>query len=113
MNESEFRDWSRAAMRDLDERIKRIEARPQPGARKVDARLAGDIAKLSELLVKAVRAGEVRSLAIAYMATDGRAMTGLSGGDDRFTLLGAVMTLTDELLHPEPAPEGPSEEKAA
>jgi hypothetical protein len=103
MNESEFRDWSRAAMRDLDERIKRLEARPQGELRpQVSSKLAAGMVQQAEALLKAVRGGGVTGMAIAYLGPDGPLDGWTSSGlEGHLALLGAVQQLNDDLLHPD------------
>ena len=107
MNESEFRDWARRAQGDFNERLKALER--QVGALKVGppprigGRLAAGQVALAEELLRAVKGGGVEGLAIAYLGPDGP-IDGwsCSGGVNALhTLLGAVVSLTDELLHPE------------
>jgi hypothetical protein len=51
-----------------------------------------------------VREGGVVNLAIAFIGADGIPYTAHAGSGDWFALIGAVATLEDELLHPEPPP---------
>jgi hypothetical protein len=105
MIESEFRDWTRGQLRRLDERLKalaaeRLVAPPPP---KVGGKFAGGQVAMAEKLLARVKQGGVTSLAIVYVGDEGP-IDGWScsgGATEHFTLLGAMVALTDDLLHPE------------
>jgi hypothetical protein len=101
MIESQFRDWIRAQMRALDERVKAVEARPVEVPRQVGGRLGAGMVEQVEAVLKAVKGGEVVGMAVVYVGPDGP-ITGwsASGLDGHLSLLGGVVSLQDDLLHP-------------
>jgi hypothetical protein len=100
MNESEFRDWCRAQLRLLDERIKAVAARPvEPAKIEVDGRISGAIAELEEGLRKRVMEKKIAGLAIAFVTVDGAALNGYAAaGDTFFKLAGATNLVGLEVL---------------
>jgi hypothetical protein len=100
MNESEFRDWIRNRLLDLDERLKRVEARPAEGSKlEVPAKIRGDMAALAAKLLEEARAGRLAGLAIAYLTEDGVPMTGWAeGSHGAFSLAGAAAFVGLEML---------------
>jgi hypothetical protein len=113
MNESEFRDWTRAQLRTLDERIRAVAARPvEPAKLEVPGKVKGDMAKLAANLIEEVRAGRVAGLAIAYVTEEGTPMTGwVEGAQGAFTLSGAAAFVGLEML--DSVRQREREEKAA
>lgn len=102
MTEGEFRDWIRAQLQGLDERVRRVEARPSAEPPRVSGRLGAGMVEQAEALLKAVKGGGVTGMAIAYLGPEGPIDGWSSSGlDEHLALLGAVQTLNDDLLHPD------------
>jgi hypothetical protein len=100
VNEAEFRDWARAALRQLDLKLKALAARMEEPAKPAppDERVQGDIGRLVATLTQAAKAGEVRGLAIAFVNEAGTTMSGYAAGGGYFQLAGAATFLGLEIL---------------
>jgi hypothetical protein len=100
MNEAEFRDWARAALRQLDLKLKALTARVDEPAKPAapDQRVQGDIGKLIETLTAQAKAGQVRGLAIAFVNEAGTTMSGYAAEGGYFQLAGAATFLGLEIL---------------
>jgi hypothetical protein len=100
MNESEFRDWLRGQLRSLEDRIRRVEGRPE-GTPKlmVDGRIFGGIDELVESVRKRVAEKTVAGLAIAFVTVDGDASSGFAAAAGTyFQLAGAASLVGLEVL---------------
>jgi hypothetical protein len=104
MNESEFRDYIRTILRQLDERVTRLERAPAPEALgRPSASLKGSMTDIAEHLLAEARAGRVSGLAIAYLGEQPMTACECVEGE-RTRLLGAAMLMVEELLAPSRAP---------
>ena len=107
MNESEFRDWARAALRSMDEKIERLAKERAQAVRApppTHGRLGAGMVTMVEKTLSAVKAGRVTGLAIAYVGDEGSIDGWASDGHDiHLMLIGAVQSLADDLLHPDQA----------
>jgi hypothetical protein len=100
MIESDFRDWIRAQLRQLDERVKQLAAKlgspaPPPPP---DQRVQGDIAGLLAKLTESFKDGKVSGLAIVFVTDEGTTMTGFAAENGYFALAGAATFLGLEIL---------------
>jgi len=108
MQESEFRDWARRAQGSFDERLKVLEGKvgaieAAAAAPRVGGKMAGGQVEMVEGLLKVVRGGGVRALGFVYLGLDGmnEGWSCSGGADAHHALLGGVMSLADDLLHPD------------
>ena len=99
MNESEFRDWARAALRSMDEKIERLaKERLEPAKPRVDRRIHGEIVSLGEKLVALAKANKVAAAGIVYVNDEGVTMTGWSADGGYFALAGAATFMGLQIL---------------
>jgi hypothetical protein len=102
MNESEFRDWTRAQLRTLDERIRAAAAKaanPDLPAIPVEGRISGEMAMLAEGLRKRVMEKQIAGLAIAFVTVEGNVLSGFAAADGTyFQLAGAANFVGLEVL---------------
>jgi hypothetical protein len=99
MNESEFRDWARAALRAMDQKLERLaRERAEPAKMKVDERIHGDIVSLGERLVALAKAGKVLAAGIVFVNDEGGTMTGWSADGGYFELAGAATFMGIQIL---------------
>jgi hypothetical protein len=103
MNESDFRDWARAALRSMDEKLERLaREKAEPAKPELDKQIQGEIVFLVDVLAKKVKAGEVAGVAIAFVNAEGRMQSGFAaqrvGPSGYFALAGATTFLGLEIL---------------
>ena len=99
MNESEFRDWARAALRSMDEKIERLaREKAEPAKPRVDRRIHAEIVSLGERLVALAKANKVAAAGIVYVNDEGVTMTGWSADGGYFALAGAATFMGLQIL---------------
>ena len=97
MIEAEFRDWARAQLRALDDKLERLAAQ-KAEPRKAERRIHGDIVSLGERLVALAKAGKVVAAGIVFVNDEDGTMTGWSADGGYFALAGAATFMGIQIL---------------
>jgi hypothetical protein len=99
MNEVDFRDWARAQLRAMDQKLERLaQSQATPPRIEPDERIRGDMAALVETVARKLKARELAGLAIAFVNAEGKAMAGYAATACYFQLAGAASFVGVELL---------------
>jgi hypothetical protein len=99
VNEAEFRDWARAQLRAMDQKLERLaQSQAQPPRIEPDERIRGEMGSLIDTVAKKHKARELAGLAIAFVNTEGKAQAGYSATACYFQLAGATSFVGVELL---------------
>jgi hypothetical protein len=99
MTEGEFRDWARAQLRAMDEKLERIaRERAEPAKPRPDQRVHGNIVDLSEKLLALAKENKVLAAGIVFVGDDGQTMTGWSADGGYFALAGAATFMGIQIL---------------
>jgi hypothetical protein len=117
MNESEFRDWARAALRSMDEKLERLaKERAEPKKVELDKQIKGRMEELIADLNQCFKDGQIAGLAIAFVNHQKGVHAGYVATDGYFQLAGAAsyigLEIMDEFRKHEVANEN-REEKTA